>query len=65
MPGSCAPSTPPAQVIPGGRTIAVVGLRDVVVVDTGDALLVTTLERAQDVKSIVAALKEDGHDHLT
>lgn len=52
-------------VVTGGRTIAVVGLRDVVVVDTGDALLVTTLERAQDVKSIVAALKEDGHDHLT
>lgn len=53
-------------VIPhGGRMVAVVGLRDVVVVDTGDALLVTTLERAQDVKSIVAALKEDGHEHLT
>ncbi|EON23065.1 mannose-1-phosphate guanylyltransferase (GDP) [Nocardioides sp. CF8] len=53
-------------VVPhGGRTVAVVGLQDVVVVDTGDALLVTTLERAQDVKSIVAALKEDGHGHLT
>ena len=26
--------------------VAVVGLEDVVVVDTGDALLVTTLERA-------------------
>jgi mannose-1-phosphate guanylyltransferase len=53
-------------VVPhGGRMVAVVGLRDVVVVDTGDALLVTTLERAQDVKAIVAALKEDGHEHLT
>lgn len=53
-------------VVPhGGRMVAVVGLRGVVVVDTGDALLVTTLERAQDVKSIVAALKEDGHDELT
>lgn len=53
-------------VVPsGGRVVAVVGLDDVVVVDTGDALLVTTLERAQDVKSIVAALKEDGHAHLT
>ena len=49
----------------GGRVVAVVGLDDVVVVDTGDAVLVTTLDRAQDVKSIVAALKEDGHDHLT
>jgi mannose-1-phosphate guanylyltransferase len=43
----------------------VVGLDDVVVVDTGDALLVTTRSRAQDVKSIVAALKEDGHVGLT
>ncbi len=49
----------------GGRIVAVVGLDDVVVVDTGDALLVTTLEHAQDVKSIVASLKQDGQDHLT
>ena len=43
-------------VIPGGgRTIAVIGLDDVVVVDTGDALLVTTRERAQDVKKVVGA----------
>jgi mannose-1-phosphate guanylyltransferase len=53
-------------VVPaGGRMVAVVGLDDVVVVDTGDALLVTTHARAQDVKSIVAALKEDGHVGLT
>lgn len=52
-------------VVPGsGRTVAVVGLDDIVVVDTPDAVLVTTRERAQDVKSIVAALKEDGHDEL-
>ena len=53
-------------VVPaGGRVVAVVGLEDVVVVDTGDAVLVTTRARAQDVKSIVAALKEDGHAGLT
>ena len=41
-------------VVPAsGRTVAVVGLQDVVVVDTGDALLVTTLDRAQEVKSVV------------
>jgi mannose-1-phosphate guanylyltransferase len=46
-------------VVPqGGRVVAVVGLDDVVVVDTGDAVLVTTRSRAQDVKSIVAELKE-------
>lgn len=49
----------------GDRTVAVVGLSGVVVVDTGDALLVTTLDRAQDVKKIVAALEEDGRVDLT
>lgn len=53
-------------VIPGsGRTVAVIGLDDIVVVDTPDALLVTTRARAQDVKSIVAALKESGSADLT
>ena len=53
-------------VVPGGqRTIAVVGLEDVVVVDTGDALLVTTLARAQDVKGIVDRLKAGGRADLT
>jgi mannose-1-phosphate guanylyltransferase len=53
-------------VVPaGGRTIALVGLEDAVVVDTGDALLVTTRERAQDVKQIVDQLKADGRADLT
>lgn len=53
-------------VVPGaGRVVAVLGLDDVVVVDTPDALLVTTRERAQDVKAVVAALKERGAAHLT
>ena len=53
-------------VVPaGGRTIAVVGLDDVVVVDTGDALLVTTRARAQDVKQVVDQLKADGRADLT
>ncbi|MEJ7650313.1 MAG: mannose-1-phosphate guanylyltransferase [Nakamurella sp.] len=48
-----------------GRTVVVLGLSDVVVVDTPDALLVTTRERAQDVKKIVDALKAGGREHLT
>lgn len=53
-------------VVPaGGRTVAVIGLQDVVVVDTGDALLVTTLARAQEVKGIVDRLKESGRENLT
>ena len=48
----------------GGRTIAVVGLEDVVVVDTPDAVLVTSRARAQEVKAVVAALKESGRTDL-
>lgn len=51
-------------VVTGGRTIAVVGLEDVVVVDTPDAVLVTSRARAQEVKAVVAALKESGRTDL-
>ncbi|GAA1925481.1 mannose-1-phosphate guanylyltransferase [Nocardioides lentus] len=52
-------------VVPAaGRTVTVVGLDDVVVVDTGDALLVTTTARAQDVKRLVADLAETRPDLL-
>jgi mannose-1-phosphate guanylyltransferase len=53
-------------VVPAsGRLVVVAGLDDVVVVDTPDALLVTTRQRAQDVKAIVARLTETGHGDLT
>jgi mannose-1-phosphate guanylyltransferase len=53
-------------VVPGsGRMVAVIGIDDVVVVDTPDALLVTTRDKAQDVKRIVEALKEQGRTDLT
>lgn len=53
-------------VIPGaGRTVAVLGLDDIVVVDTPDALLVTTRPRAQDVKALVDQLKATGRASLT
>ena len=53
-------------VVPaGGRVVAVVGLDDVVVIDTPDAVLVTTRARAQDVKQVVAALKDAGRSDLT
>lgn len=47
-----------------GRLVAVVGLDDVVVVETDDALLVTSRERAQDVKLVVQALKDEGRTDL-
>ena len=48
-----------------GRTVVTLGLDDVVVVDTPDALLVTTRERAQDVKSVVDILHRSGRTDLT
>lgn len=52
-------------VVPAsGRVVAVIGLDDVVVVDTPDALLVMSRERAQDVKAIVATLKDQGRADL-
>ena len=53
-------------VVPrSGRLVAVVGLDDVVVVDTPDALLVTTRARAQEVKHVVAGSEETGRADLT
>jgi mannose-1-phosphate guanylyltransferase len=53
-------------VVPGsGRTVAVLGLDDIVVVDTPDAVLVTTRARAQEVKSLVDELKARGRTDLT
>ncbi|MBL8319548.1 MAG: mannose-1-phosphate guanylyltransferase/mannose-6-phosphate isomerase [Burkholderiaceae bacterium] len=42
------------------RLVAAVGLDGVVVVETPDAVLVTSRERSQDVKRIVARLESDG-----
>ena len=47
-----------------GRLVALIGLEDVIVVDTADALLVTTKEHAQKVKSLVDVLKQSGHSEL-
>lgn len=46
------------------RLVALIGLEDVIVVDTPDALLITTKEHAQKVKSLVDALKQTGHSEL-
>ena len=49
----------------GGRLVAVVGLGDVGVIDTPDALLVVARDRAQDVKAVVDRLEASGRDDLT
>jgi mannose-1-phosphate guanylyltransferase len=42
---------------PRGKLVALVGVRDLAVVDTGDCLLVCPLDKAQKVKDVVQALK--------
>lgn len=48
-----------------GRTVVTLGVDDIVVVDTPDALLVTTRERVQDVKGVVETLQQSGREDLT
>ena len=43
-----------------GRLVAVVGMKETCVIDSGDALLVVPRDRAQDVRAIVEALKQGG-----
>lgn len=48
----------------GGRLVVTVGLRDTIVVDTPDVVLVCAAERTQDVRAVVERLaeaKEDDH----
>lgn len=45
-----------------GRLVATVGVRDLVVIDTGDALLVAHVDRTQDVREVVSRLKKNNHE---
>lgn len=46
------------------RLVALLGVEDLMVIDTPDALLVARLDRSQDVKSFPTKLKEDGRDEF-
>ena len=48
----------------GKRLIAAVGIEDIIIVDTDDALLVCSKNSTQDVKKIIARLKEQGRNDL-
>ena len=48
-----------------GKFVAAVGVKDMVIVETEDALLITTRERAQDVGKIVKYLDEKKLSKLT
>ena len=44
------------------RLVGTVGVSDLVIIDTADALLVASKDKAQDVKNIFSALKSMGHE---
>jgi len=48
----------------GGRLVTCLGLKDCVVVDTADAVLVAHQERSQDIRKIVERLREEGRKKL-
>ena len=47
-----------------GKTVALLGVDDLVVVETEDALLITTRARSQDVSKLVRAIHEGGREDL-
>jgi mannose-1-phosphate guanylyltransferase len=60
-PGVLLRETEGLVVVPNsGRLVAALGVRDLIIVDTPDAVLVCPRDRAQEVKHIVDELKELG-----
>jgi mannose-1-phosphate guanylyltransferase len=48
-----------------GMAVALVGVEDLVIVQTEDALLITTRAKCQDVGKVVKELAESGRGGLT
>jgi mannose-1-phosphate guanylyltransferase len=49
---------------PPGKVVALVGVDDLIVVDTEDALLIVPRDRTQDVRSVVDALRDRDDERL-
>ena len=47
------------------RLIALVGVEDLAVIDTGDVILVAKLDRSSEVRKLVARLSRQGRTDLT
>jgi mannose-1-phosphate guanylyltransferase len=47
-----------------GKTVALLGVTDMILVDAGDVILLAAKERAQDVKKFVERLKKEGRKGL-
>ncbi len=48
----------------GTRRVVTIGVEDLIIVDTPDALLICRRDRAEDVRQVVDVLKAAGEDHL-
>ena len=49
---------------PGGRMVSCLGLKNCLVIDTPDAMLVADLKQAQAVRTVTDRLKKNGRDDL-
>jgi mannose-1-phosphate guanylyltransferase len=46
------------------RLVVTIGMQDLIVVDTGDVLLICPADQAQQVRQVVARLADSGHQDL-
>ncbi|MFL6144649.1 MAG: mannose-1-phosphate guanylyltransferase [Labedaea sp.] len=51
-------------VVPADRLVATLGVTNLIIVDTGDAVLVCRRDRAQDIKRLTELLREHGHHDM-
>ena len=51
-------------IIGGKRMIATIGLEDIIVVDTGDAILICDKNKTQEIKKVIEHLKISNNDDL-
>jgi len=47
-----------------GKAVALVGVHDLIVIDTPDALLIASKDRSGDVKAVVDRLRQEGREEL-
>lgn len=45
-----------------GRLVAAIGIKDLIIIDTDDAVLVSHRDRVQDVRQVVQKLKQEDHE---
>lgn len=46
----------------GDRLVALIGVNDMIIVDTGEILMIAPMKRSQEVKKLVTRLKEEGKE---